>query len=88
MTARALTPLAIAAVIALAMPSSAMAGRYTHYGWRNSSAPVHVRSYVRRDGHYVRPYVRTAPNNTKFDNWSTRGNINPYTGKAGTKSPF
>jgi hypothetical protein len=29
----------------------------------------------------------TNPNHTKRDNWSTKGNVNPYTGKAGTKNP-
>lgn len=31
------------------------------------------------------PHVRTAPNKTKNDNWSTRGNVNPRTGKEGTR---
>jgi len=31
------------------------------------------------------PAHATNPNNTKADNYSTKGNVNPYTGKAGTK---
>jgi len=50
------------------------------------ASPVYVRGYFRRNGTYVAPYVRTSPNSTKDDNWSTKGNVNPYTGKAGTKS--
>lgn len=46
---------------------------------------VHVKGYTRKDGTYVAPHVRTSPNRTKSDNYSTRGNVNPYTGKAGTK---
>lgn len=46
---------------------------------------VQVRGYTRKDGTYVRPHVRTSPNKTRNDNYSTRGNVNPYTGKAGTK---
>lgn len=46
---------------------------------------VHVRGHYRKDGTYVAPHVRTAPNRTRNDNYSTRGNDNPYTGKAGTK---
>jgi hypothetical protein len=46
---------------------------------------VHVQGYTKKDGTYVAPHDRTAPNNTKNDNWSTRGNVNPETGKAGTK---
>jgi hypothetical protein len=53
-----------------------------------SPGTVNVRGYTRRDGTYVAPHVRTAPNSSKMDNWSTKGNVNPYTGKRGTKSPF
>jgi hypothetical protein len=28
------------------------------------------------------------PNRTSRDNWSTKGNTNPYTGKKGTHLPF
>jgi hypothetical protein len=50
-----------------------------------NSGPVSVKGYTRKDGTYVAPHVRSAPNSTKSDNYSTAGNINPYTGKAGTK---
>lgn len=50
-------------------------------------AQVRVRGHFRKDGTYVAPHVRTKPNNTRSDNWSTRGNVNPYTGRAGTQSP-
>lgn len=46
---------------------------------------VRVRGYYRKDGTYVSPHTRSAPNRTTADNWSTRGNFNPYTGKRGTK---
>lgn len=51
--------------------------------------PRHVRvsGYYRKDGTYVQPYFRTAPNSTNRDNFSTKGNINPYTGKAGWIEP-
>lgn len=49
-----------------------------------ASAHGGVRGYVRKDGTYVAPYQRTAPNGTINDNYSTKGNVNPYTGKAGT----
>jgi hypothetical protein len=44
-----------------------------------------VRSYVRKDGTYVAPSHATNPDRTRNDNYSTRGNLNPYTLKAGTK---
>jgi hypothetical protein len=53
-----------------------------------SPGTVSVRGYTRKDGTYVAPHVRTAPNKSKLDNWSTKGNVNPITGKRGTKSPF
>jgi len=37
---------------------------------------------------YVEPYHRTEPNNTRMDNYNTRGNYNPYTGREGTQDPF
>lgn len=46
-----------------------------------------VRGYFRSDGTYVAPHYRSNPNNTRSDNYSTRGNYNPYTGGAGTRSP-
>lgn len=49
---------------------------------------VPVRGYIKSNGTYVMPHYQTAPNSTKLDNWSTKGNINPYTGKSGTKDPY
>lgn len=43
------------------------------------SRDVSVDGYYRNNGTYVDPYYRTAPNQTRDDNYSTRGNINPYT---------
>lgn len=47
-------------------------------------AVTRVRGYYRKNGTYVAPYFRSDRNSTKFDNYSTKGNINPYTGKRGT----
>lgn len=44
--------------------------------------------YIRKDGTYVAPSYATNPNDTKMDNYSTKGNYNPYTGKAGTVDPY
>ncbi len=51
--------------------------------------PNHVRvnGYYKSDGTYVKPYFRTAPNQTNRDNFSTRGNVNPYSGKPGWVEP-
>lgn len=53
-----------------------------------ASAQVHVHGYYRKDGTYVQPHERTAPNNTKADNYSSYPNVNPYTGKQGTVDPY
>lgn len=45
-----------------------------------------VRSYYRSSGTYVQSYYRTSPNNYRYDNYSSRGNYNPYTGSKGYKS--
>jgi hypothetical protein len=50
-----------------------------------SAADRAVNGYTRSNGTYVQPYERTAPNNTRADNYSTQGNTNPYTGQQGTK---
>ncbi len=49
---------------------------------------VQVDGYTRKDGTYVPEHHRTAPNQTKNDNWSTKGNENPYTGKKGSEEPY
>jgi hypothetical protein len=52
-----------------------------------SASDVHVHGYTKRDGTVVQPYTRTHENSTQRDNFSTKGNVNPYTGKVGTKEP-
>jgi len=43
----------------------------------------YTRGYYRKSGTYVKPYHSTNSNYTKRDNYSYRGNTNPYTGKKG-----
>ena len=53
------------------------------------AAPDHaVKGYVKKDGTYVAPTRATDPNTTKVDNYSSKGNVNPATGKAGTVDPY
>jgi hypothetical protein len=47
-----------------------------------------VSGYIRRDGTYVQPYQRSAPNSFQYDNYSTSGNTNPFTGKRGTHHSY
>ncbi|MCR8867049.1 hypothetical protein NQ109_29405 [Priestia megaterium] len=51
-----------------------------------AQADVSVRGYYRKDGTYVRPHMRSDPDGNFNNNWSTKGNINPYTGEEGTKT--
>jgi hypothetical protein len=53
-----------------------------------ASAKTPVRGYVKKNGQYVAPHNRTSPDRTPFNNWSSKGNVNPYTGKKGTKEPY
>lgn len=46
---------------------------------------TYVNGYRRKDGTYVRPHYRSTPDNSFSNNWSTKGNTNPYTGKPGYK---
>ncbi|WP_297516447.1 hypothetical protein [Flavobacterium sp.] len=46
---------------------------------------TYVSGYTRSNGTYVQGYYRTTPNYTRNDNYSTVGNLNPYTGTYGTK---
>jgi hypothetical protein len=52
-----------------------------------AAAQEYVQGYTKQDGTYVQGYMRSSPNDTKADNYSTRGNVNPYTGQPGTRSP-
>lgn len=51
-------------------------------------AASRVKGYTKKNGTYVAPHYKTPPNKSKFDNFSTKGNINPYTGKKGTVNPY
>lgn len=51
-------------------------------------ADKYTSGYVRKDGTYVQGHFSTNQNGTKWDNYSTQGNVNPYTGKPGTTNPY
>ena len=50
-------------------------------------ADVYVQPYYRKDGTYVSGHYRSSPNSNPYDNWSSKGNVNPYTGKKGYNNP-
>lgn len=49
-------------------------------------ADTNVNGYFQKDGTYVNGYIRTSPDSTNWNNYSTQGNTNPYTGTEGTKA--
>lgn len=66
---------ALLALLLLAVSASAFSDQY-------------VNGYFRKDGTYVPPHYQTSPDTTRLNNYSTRGNINPYTGTPGTVNPY
>lgn len=54
----------------------------------SASAQHYVSGHVTKSGTYVAPHMQTNPNNTIYDNYSTRPNVNPYTGAVGTVNPY
>lgn len=65
----------VALAIASSLPTSALADTY-------------VRGHTRQDGTYVQPHYRSNPDGNRLNNYSTEGNYNPHTGKAGTVDPY
>ncbi|MFZ5474179.1 MAG: hypothetical protein ACOZBV_09615 [Pseudomonadota bacterium] len=53
-----------------------------------AGADQYVRGHVRRDGTYVPPHYRTQPDSSRLNNYSTQGNVNPYTGQRGNEPLF
>lgn len=50
-------------------------------------ADVFVRGHWRKNGTYVQPYHRTASDGNVFNNYSTKGNYNPWTLEEGHVDP-
>lgn len=51
-----------------------------------AEAQVRVGGYYRSNGTYVQPHYRSNPDGNFYNNWSTSPNINPYSGRMGTRS--
>ncbi len=65
----------------LAYSKSPYAGNQSH------SNIITVPGYTKQAGTYVVPDQRTAPNGAQRESWSSKPNVNPYTGKEVTKEP-
>lgn len=85
--------LILAAVVALTLSGNTFA-RGSSFGGHTSSKSSYsygsrsdhaISGYTRSNGTYVQPSHATNPDVTRNNNYSTKGNVNPYTGKFGTK---
>lgn len=52
-----------------------------------SARDVYVDGHVRKDGTYVAPHHRSAPDRNPYNNYGSQGNTNPYTGQQGNVQP-
>jgi hypothetical protein len=68
----------LAMLIGLGLAAGGTAAQSSHY----------VKPHVTRNGTYVEGHQQTNPDSSRLNNWSSQGNINPYTGQAGTVDPF
>ena len=67
--------------------SSPYSDKYYDYNYRPPVGENYVGGYYRKDGTYVSSHYRTNRDDSFWNNYSSRGNLNPHTFKPGTKSP-
>jgi hypothetical protein len=70
------------AIIVFALASFALMTAKSAY------ADCYVSGYYTSRGTRVNPYYRTCPDSNPWNNYSTKGNYNPYTGRRGYTDPF
>jgi hypothetical protein len=61
--------------------------RYYDSSYRPAVGNHYVEGHYREDGSYVQGHYKTNSDDSFYNNWSTSGNVNPYTGRLGTKTP-
>lgn len=49
---------------------------------------TYVKPHITKNGTYVEGHHRSAPDGNRMNNYSMQGNVNPYTGQAGTVDPY
>ncbi len=86
-TATILMAIALTAQAAIAKGGGHSGGRSASAGTGTGSkgSSHSVRGHTTKKGTYVKSHRATTPDKNFNNNYSTKGNINPYTGKAGTK---
>lgn len=53
-----------------------------------AAADNYVRPYVKNDGTFVEGHYKSAPDRNPYNNYSTQGNSNPYTGQQGSRDAY
>jgi hypothetical protein len=61
--------------------------RYYDVNYRPPVGEHYVKGYYRKNGTYVSGHYRTNRDNSFWNNYSSKGNVNPHTGKVGTRRP-
>lgn len=85
----ALIALASTSTVALAQSfnvNSNSLSSTTSFSYDVNNSTTNVSGYTRSNGTYVDSYTRTMPNSTNHDNFSTYGNVNPYTETVGSRA--
>jgi len=77
----------LAASTSMAFAQYGYGSRSYGFGGGSNSSSTYVRPHFNSNGSFTGGHYRTTPNNTQMDNYGTRGNYNPYTGRIGTRTP-
>ena len=54
-------------------------------GISTATADVYVNAYTKKNGAFVQGHYRSNSDGNFYNNWSTKGNVNHYTGKHGLR---
>ncbi len=60
---------------------------YYNPNYRPPVSERYVRPYVRSNGEFVEGHIKTNPDDSFWNNYSSKGNVNPYSGKIGSRLP-
>lgn len=74
-------------IASLVLLSSTTFGLAQYYGTGSNPNGHYVQPHLNNNGSYTSGHYSSNPNHTQTDNWSTQGNVNPYTGQVGTRQP-
>lgn len=55
--------------------------------YADAARATRVRGGISKKGVYRQPHYRTAPDKSRYNNYGTKANSNPYTGKTGKRDP-